>query len=327
MKWYAKLYTRLIFIFLYLPIIVLIIFSFNESKSRAHWAGFSFHWYRELFHNELILSSLRNTLIIALASSVIALVLGTMAKNKQLIVSRGELVEIGGSFRVPEIMEQSNSTALVLGTMAAVGIYAMRRKWFKSLIMNITYLPILNPEIVTGVSMLLLFVSFGNGIQKFNSWIGGTALSFLQLPEMQLGFVTLIIAHVTFCTPYVILNVLPKLRQMDRFTFEAAQDLGCSPKLAFYKVVIPEIMPGMVSGFLMAFTYSLDDFVISYFVSSASSQTLPVTIFSMVRKRVSPEVNALTAIIFVVVLVLLLFSNYYSARKEKQMMRKEGPAV
>lgn len=288
MKWYAKLYTRLVFIFLYLPIIVLIAFSFNESKSRANWTGFSFHWYKELFHNELILSSLRNTLIIALAASVIA---------------------------------------LVLGTMAAVGIYAMRRKWFKSLVMNITYLPILNPEIVTGVSMLLLFVSFGNGIQKFNNWIGGTALSFLQLPEMQLGFVTLIIAHVTFCTPYVILNILPKLRQMDRFTFEAAQDLGCSPKLAFYKVVIPEIMPGMVSGFLMAFTYSLDDFVISYFVSSASSQTLPVTIFSMVRKRVSPEINALTAIIFVVVLALLLLSNYYSARKEKQMMRKEEPAA
>lgn len=204
MKWYAKLYTRLVFIFLYLPIIVLIAFSFNESKSRASWTGFSFHWYKELFHNELILSSLRNTLIIALAASVIA---------------------------------------LVLGTMAAVGIYAMRRKWFKSLVMNITYLPILNPEIVTGVSMLLLFVSFGNGIQKFNNWIGGTALSFLQLPEMQLGFVTLIIAHVTFCTPYVILNVLPKLRQMDRFTFEAAQDLGCSPKLAFYKVVIRRSCP------------------------------------------------------------------------------------
>ena len=190
MKWYAKLYTRLVFIFLYLPIIVLIAFSFNESKSRASWTGFSFHWYKELFHNELILSSLRNTLIIALAASVIA---------------------------------------LVLGTMAAVGIYAMRRKWFKSLVMNITYLPILNPEIVTGVSMLLLFVSFGNGIQKFNNWIGGTALSFLQLPEMQLGFVTLIIAHVTFCTPYVILNVLPKLRQMDRFTFEAAQENRCKP--------------------------------------------------------------------------------------------------
>ena len=279
MKWYAKLYTRLVFIFLYLPIIVLIAFSFNESKSRASWTGFSFHWYKELFHNELILSSLRNTLIIALAASVIA---------------------------------------LVLGTMAAVGIYAMRRKWFKSLVMNITYLPILNPEIVTGVSMLLLFVSFGNGIQKFNNWIGGTALSFLQLPEMQLGFVTLIIAHVTFCTPYVILNVLPKLRQMDRFTFEAAQDLGCSPKLAFYKVVIPEIMPGMVSGFLMAFTYSLDDFVISYFVSSASSQTLPVTIFSMVRKRVSPEINAVSTLLFVTVLVLLaivIAVNVFVARR------------
>ena len=270
--------------FLYLPILVLIVFSFNESKSRANWTGFSLHWYRELFHNELILSSLRNTLIIALAASVIA---------------------------------------LVLGTMAAVGIYAMRRKWFKSIVMNVTYLPILNPEIVTGVSMLLLFVSFSNGIQKFNTWIGGTAFSFLQLPELQLGFLTLIIAHVTFCTPYVILNVLPKLRQMDRYTFEAAQDLGCSPRMAFYKVVIPEIMPGMVSGFLMAFTYSLDDFVISYFVSSATSQTLPVTIFSMVRKRVSPEINALTAIIFVVVLALLLLSNFYSAKKEKQMMGKE----
>lgn len=283
MKWYAKFYTRLVFAFLYLPIIVLIVFSFNESKSRSTWAGFSIRWYSELFHNSLILTSLRNTLIIAVIASVIS---------------------------------------LVLGTAAAVGIFAMRRKWFKSLIMNVTYLPIMNPEIVTGVSMLLLFVSFGNGIQHFNEWLGTTPFSFLQLPEMQLGFFTLIIAHVTFCTPYVILSVLPKLRQMDRNTFEAAQDLGCSPRMAFYKVVIPEIAPGMISGFLMAFTYSLDDFVISYFVSSATSQTLPVTIFSMVRKRVSPEINALSAIIFVVVLVMLLVSNRYSAQKEKQMMRK-----
>lgn len=283
MKWYAKLYPKLVFVFLYLPILVLIVFSFNESKSRSNWAGFSFRWYQELFRNELILTSLRNTLIIAAVASIIA---------------------------------------LVLGTAAAVGIFSIRRKWFKSLIMNVTYLPILNPEIVTGVSMLLLFVSFGNGIQRFNEWIGTTVFSFLQLPEMQLGFLTLIIAHVTFCTPYVILSVLPKLRQMDRNTFEAAQDLGCSPKMAFYKVVIPEISPGMVTGFLMAFTYSLDDFVISYFVSSATSQTLPVTIFSMVRKRVSPEINALSAIIFVVVLVILLVSNLYSAKKEKQMARR-----
>lgn len=287
MKWYAKWYTWLVLAFLYLPIVVLIIFSFNESKSRANWTGFSLHWYEELFHNELILTSLWNTLFIAAVASVIA---------------------------------------LILGTAAAVGIFSMRRKWFKSMVMNATYLPILNPEIVTGVSMLLLFVSFSNGIQKFNVWAGDTPLAFLQIPELQLGYLTLIIAHVTFCTPYVILNVLPKLRQMDRYTYEAAMDLGCSPKMAFYKVVIPEIMPGMVSGFLMAFTYSLDDFVISYFVSSASSQTLPVTIFSMVRKRVSPEINALTAIIFVVVLAVLLASNIYSAKKEKQMMmrREDG---
>ena len=282
-RFFKKFYLAIVLLFLYIPIVVLVVQSFNAGKSRAKWEGFSFRWYQELFNNELILTSLRNTLIIAAIASIIA---------------------------------------LVLGTAAAVGIFTMRRKWFKSIVMNVTYLPILNPEIVTGVSMLLLFVSFGNGIQRFNEWIGGTFLSFLQLPEMQLGFMTLIIAHVTFCTPYVILSILPKLRQMDRYTFEAAQDLGCSPKSAFYKVVIPEIMPGMDTGFLMAFTYSLDDFVISYFVSSATSQTLPVTIFSMVRKRVSPEINALSAIIFVVVLALLLISNLYSAKKEKQMMKK-----
>ena len=280
MKWYAKLYTRLVFIFLYLPIIVLIVFSFNESKSRANWTGFSFHWYKELFHNELILSSLRNTLIIALAASVIA---------------------------------------LVLGTMAAVGIYAMRRKWFKSLVMNITYLPILNPEIVTGVSMLLLFVSFGSGIQKFNNWIGGTALSFLQLPEMQLGFVTLIIAHVTFCTPYVILNVLPKLRQMDQSLFEAAMDLGCHPVTAFFKVVIPQIMPGITAGFLMAFTISLDDFVVTYFTSGSGFKMLPVTIYSMVKKKVNPQINALSTIIFLIVLALLAVMNLVEARRAKRL--------
>ena len=191
-----------------------------------------------------------------------------------------------------------------MGTVAAIGIHNMRGMARRT-VTFLNNVPMITPDIITGISIFLLFVFLG----------------------ISRGMFTVICAHIAFCTPYVILNVLPKLRQMDRFTFEAAQDLGCSPKLAFYKVVIPEIMPGMVSGFLMAFTYSLDDFVISYFVSSASSQTLPVTIFSMVRKRVSPEVNALTAIIFVVVLVLLLFSNYYSARKEKQMMRKEGPAV
>jgi len=264
MKWFQKTYTGIVLAFLYLPIFVMIVYSFNDSKSRSVWNGFSLRWYKELFSNEMILTSLRNTLIIAVVASVIA---------------------------------------AILGTAAAIGIYSMRSKWFKSVIMNVTYMPILNPEIVTGVSMLLLFVFLG---------AQGVGL------PIELGYTTLIIAHVTFCTPYVILNVLPKLRQMDHFVFEAALDLGCSPLKAFYRVVVPEISPGIFTGFLIAFTYSLDDFVISYFVSSDSAQTLPVTIGAMVRRRISPEINALSAIIFVTVLVILIVINIISSRKEKQ---------
>ena len=199
-----------------------------------------------------------------------------------------------------------------------MGIYSIRNRWFKSAIMNVTYMPILNPEIVMGVSLLLLFVSVnqaGRGI---------TAATGIQLPELNLGYLTLVIAHVTFCTPYVILNVLPKLRQMDKYVYEAALDLGCSPGMAFFRVIIPEIMPGMATGFLMALTYSIDDFIISYFVSSATSQTLPVTIGAMVRKRISPEINALSAIIFVVVLAALLVINLSAAKKERLMQKKQG---
>ncbi|MEG1686866.1 MAG: ABC transporter permease [Angelakisella sp.] len=265
-KWYTKSYIAMIMAFLYMPIMVLIVYSFNDSKSRSVWSGFSLKWYKALFADELILSSLANTMIIALVASVLA---------------------------------------TVLGTAAAMGIYAIKRKWFRSAIMNITYMPILNPEIVTGVSLLLLFVFM-------NEQLG--------LP-IELGLVTLIIAHVTFCTPYVILNVLPKLRQLDKFAYEAAMDLGCSPTMAFFKVIIPEIMPGIITGFLMAVTYSIDDFIISYFVSSAGSQTLPVTIGAMVRKRISPKINALSAIIFVVVLSALLLVNYMGARKERRELK------
>lgn len=276
----SKLYVSLVMLFLYMPIFVLILFSFNDNRSRSVWSGFSLRWYRELFSDRLIMTSLKNTLIIAVVSSVIA---------------------------------------LVLGTAAALGIYAMRSKWFKSVLMNVTYMPILNPEIVTGVSLLLLFVFGGEASAKVNSAVGMSLL-----PEIQLGLGSLIIAHVTFCTPYVILNVLPKLRQMDRFVYEAAQDLGCSPRMAFFKVIIPEIMPGMMAGFLMALTYSIDDFVISYFVSSATTQTLPVTIGAMVRRRISPKINALSAIIFVVVLAVLILYNLYSVRREKQMKKGGG---
>ena len=169
--------------------------------------------------------------------------------------------------------------------------------------MNITNMPIINPEIVTGVSLMLLFVFFAARM------------------NLEFGFVTLLIAHITFDVPYFSLNIMPKFRQMDPHLYEAAQDLGCSPYKAFMKVVLPEIMPGVVSGFLMAFTYSLDDFVISYFTSGSSSQTLPVTIYSMTRRKVSPEINALSTIIFAVVVIILIVKNVIEIR---QMKKKEA---
>ncbi|MBQ7799207.1 MAG: ABC transporter permease, partial [Oscillospiraceae bacterium] len=236
-KAFSKIYLGLVYLFLYAPIIVLIVFSFNESKSKSHFSGFSFKWYVELFEDELIMTSLFNTLILALVSSVIA---------------------------------------TLIGTMAAIGIYSMRKK-SRSAVMWVTNLPMMNPEVVTGISMMLLFVAFSSifGIQQ--------------------GFYSVLIAHITFNLPYVILNVLPKLYQVNNNLFEAALDLGCTPRQAFFKVIIPEIMPGIFSGFLMAVTLSLDDFIISYFTSGSDFQTLPVTIYSMLRKQVPPSLNALSA--------------------------------
>ena len=160
-------------------------------------------------------------------------------------------------------------------------------------------MPVINPEIVIGVSLMLLFV-------------------FLRF---QFGLTTLIIAHITFDVPYVILNVMPKLRQMDAHQVEAARDLGCNPVQAFFKVVIPEIMPGIMSGFLMALTYSFDDFIISHFVAGPTAQTLPLAIYSMTRKKVSPEINALSAVMFAVILSLLVIYNLISARRERSKGR------
>lgn len=255
-KIFSNFYMVLVYLFLYCPIFVLIAFSFNASKSRAVWTGFTVDWYKKLFHNEVIMSSLLNTLIVALIASV---------------------------------------AATIIGTVAAIGIYRMK-KLPRAVILNISYLPIINPEIIMGVSLMLLFVSL----------------------NMTLGYVTLILAHITFCVPYVILNVLPKLRQMDRNIYDAASDLGCTDIQVFFKVVLPEIMPGVLSGFLISVTYSIDDFVISYFTSGATSQTLPITIFSMTRRKVSPEINALSALIFVVVLLVLLISNFVDMRKHKR---------
>jgi len=250
MKKLGKIYITLVILFLYVPIFVLIVFSFNESKSTT-FTGFTLEWYEKLFRNDIIISSLINTVLIAVAASII-------------------------------------STVLV--TFAAIGINSMR-KVPKAIVMNVTNMPIINPEIVTGVSLMLLFVFFAARM------------------NLEFGFWTLLIAHITFNVPYVILNVMPKLRQMDPNLFEAAQDLGCSPVTAFRKVILPEIMPGVVSGFLMAFTYSLDDFVISYFTTGSTSQTLPITIYSMTRRKISPEINALSTLIFIVVVVILIVKN------------------
>ncbi len=254
MKTVAKIYSVLIFFFLYAPIFVLIIFSFNDSStmSRSVWSGFSFKWYTKLFQDRMILEALRNTLIIALIAAVVS---------------------------------------TVLGTAAAIGINGMNR-WMKRAVMNVTNLPMVNPEIVTGVSLMLLFVFAAKG-----------------MGNVSLGMISLVLAHITFCLPYVILSVLPKLRQMDSHLYEAAQDLGCSPVLAFFKVVLPEIMPGVVTGMIMAFTLSIDDFVISYF-TSGTTQTLPIFIYSMTRKRISPEINALSTLLFGIIIVLLLIVNF-----------------
>ena len=260
MKKLGKLYLVLVLLFLYVPIFVLIVFSFNETKSRSVFSGFTLDWYKRLFHNRIIISSLINTIIIASVASVVS---------------------------------------TVLGTLAAIGINSMR-KVPKAVVMNITNMPIINPEIVTGVSLMLLFVFFAARM------------------NLEFGFVTLLIAHITFDVPYVILNVMPKFNQMDPHLYEAAQDLGCSPFKAFRKVVLPEIMPGVVSGFLMAFTYSLDDFVISYFTTGSTSQTLPITIYSMTRRKVSPEINALSTLIFIAVVLVLIVKNGIQNRAFKR---------
>ncbi|MBR2319993.1 MAG: ABC transporter permease [Clostridia bacterium] len=266
MKTLSKIYNGLIFTFLYAPIVVLIVYSFNDSKHRVKWGGFTLDWYKELFNNELIMEALWVTLHIAVLSAIIA---------------------------------------TVIGTLAAMGIYRMNGR-FRNLMMGINNIPMVNPEIVTGISMMLMFVAIYR------------ATGFLRP-----GFMTLLLAHITFCIPYVVLQVMPKLRQMNKHMYEAALDLGCRPVQAFFKVVLPEIMPGVITGALMAFTMSLDDFVISYFNSGASAQNLSVTIYSMTKKPVTPEINALSTLMFGAVLFLLVVVNIRQVRDlNKQKERR-----
>lgn len=264
MKWLSRIYNALIFAFLYLPILVLIAFSFNDSKNRVVWHGFTLKWYEKLFDNDLILESLQVTLTVAVLAALIA---------------------------------------TVIGTMAAVGIHGMNRR-LKNAALFVNNIPMVNPEIVTGISMMLMFVF----IYRATGWL-------------KPGFGTLLIAHITFCIPYVVLQVMPKLRQMNKHMYEAALDLGCSPIKAFFRVVIPEISSGIVTGALMAFTISLDDFVISYFNSGSTAQTLSVTIYSMTKKPVTPEINALSTLMFAAVLLLLLLVNMGQIRDNSRKAR------
>ncbi|MBS6866270.1 MAG: ABC transporter permease [Ruthenibacterium sp.] len=270
----GRVWMVAVFGFMYVPIAVLIAFSFNESKSRNVWAGFSLRWYKNLLGDEMILQALGVSLVVAFASAIIA---------------------------------------TVLGTLAAIGVNNMSRRR-RAVVLNLSYVPIVNPEIVTGVATMLLFVVLNGGISK--------VLTALLGQEVRVGFGigTLLIAHVTFCLPYVLFNVSPKLRQMDVRMYEAALDLGCNPRQAFFKVVLPEIMPAIISAFLISLTYSIDDFIISYF-NSGTVQTLPIAIYSMTKKRVSPEINALSTIMFVVILAIILSVNGVEAAREKRTAR------
>ncbi len=268
----SKIYLAIVLLFLYLPIIMLMILSFNASNSTSVMSGFSIKWYIELFRDEATIQAFYNTLILAVLSAI---------------------------------------TSTFIGTLAAVGIDKMKNGFVKTSILSVTNIPMMNPEIVTGVSMMLLFVFIGTALK-----INGI-----------LGFWTLFIAHVTFSLPYVILNIMPKLKQTDAHIAEAAQDLGCTKLQAFMKVVLPSIRPGIVAGFIMAFTLSLDDFIISYFVSGPKFQTLPIRIFSMTKKRVTPDMYALSTLIFVAILVLLVLVNIFQSKSdENKLADKKGAA-
>lgn len=263
----SGLYMALIFIFLYAPIVVMMVFSFNSTSSTYQMSGLSLHWWSEMFRDNAAMSALKNTALLAVTTAAVS---------------------------------------TVLGILAAVGLFQSRNKLYKRAMMNATNIPLMNPEIVTGISMMLLFVFAGALVHKTDV----------------LGFTTLLIAHVTFCLPYVILNVMPKLRQFDMNVYEAAVDLGCRPLSAFWKVVMPEIMSGIITGAVMSFTLSLDDFIISYFTNGPSFQTLPIYIFSLTKKRVKPDMFALSTLMFVVILVLLILMNVAQSRSDKKGDKK-----
>ena len=252
---WQNFYLSIIMVFLYAPIATMAVLSFNSSKSRTQWGGFTLQWYTQMFASRNIMDALRNTLLIAFLSAL---------------------------------------AATIIGTAAAIAINSMRALP-KTIVMGITNIPMLNADIVTGISLMLAFIAFG----------------------VSLGFKTVLIAHITFNIPYVILSVMPKLKQTSKFTYEAAMDLGAGPVYAFFKVVFPDILPGVFSGFLLAFTMSLDDFIITHFTRGAGINTLSTLIYSEVRRGIKPSMYALSTVIFTAVLALLIISNFAPKKKER----------
>ena len=270
-KYASRIYLCIVFAILYIPILTLILFSFNNTESTANFTGFSLEWYIKLFSDESAFIALRNTLILAVSSALLS---------------------------------------TLIGTAAAEGIYRMKSKWMKNAVNSVTNIPMMNPDIVTGVSFMLFFAA---------------VVAILKIDDYDsIGFVAMLIAHTTFCLPYVILSILPRINELGESLTEAALDLGCTPVQAFFKVKLPNIMPGVLSGMVMAFTLSLDDFVISYFVSPSNFQTLPLLIYSMTKKTVKPDMYALSTIIIVTVFTLLIISNIKSSKKADGKARKNG---
>lgn len=267
MKALSRAFMIFVFGVLYIPMIVLVLFSFNASKSTGNFTGFSLRWYKELFSSPTTFIALRNTLILAVCSAALA---------------------------------------TLIGMLAAVGVHKMKNKYVKGAVNSVTNIPMMNPEIVTGISMMLLFVFVG-GLLGF---------------EEKLSFWTMLIAHTTFNLPYVMLSVAPKLRQMDVHLPEAAMDLGCTQMQAFLKVELPQILPGVITGMMMAFTLSLDDFVISLFTSGSDFQTLPLLIYSMTKKEVTPDMYALSTLMIAVIFLLMLVTNLRKSKDEKSVKVK-----
>lgn len=272
----GRLLMFLVFLFLYAPIVVLMFFSFNEGNSRTVWKGFSLVWYQELFSSRLIMQSVYTTLTVALLSTVIA---------------------------------------TVVGTFAAIGFFNMKKKWRNPLVV-VNNIPMMNADIVTGVSLALFLVASFQFILQFTTALNEST-GWFPVVNWTTGFGTLLIAHICFNIPYIILSVTPRLRQMDKHLVDAAQDLGCTWFRAFYRVILPELKPGIINGMLIAFTMSVDDFVISHFTAGTSVSTLSMEIYAMTKRRITPSINAISTLLFVTVLLLLVIINLRQISQEK----------